>query len=146
VYSCLFTFESAAASYTPYKGTRLIEATDLAPVLQYGSGLSSDFLAKILRVDTPLFLWNMQFCFTVSPLLVYKSHESRCTYVVHDTSFGSSVFAYGVGSWGSIPNEVIFLITMSVMALEARNIHLLFKFLHLFIKCYGLQSFYRYGD
>jgi hypothetical protein len=29
---------------------------DLAPVLQYDTGSSSDFLAKILGVDTPLFL------------------------------------------------------------------------------------------
>jgi hypothetical protein len=39
-------------------------------------------------------------------------------YVVSDSSVGG-VFARCAGSWGSISIDVIFLITMSVMALEA---------------------------
>jgi hypothetical protein len=40
--------------------------SDSAPVLKYGSGPSSDFLAKIVNVDTPLFLCNTQFYFSPS--------------------------------------------------------------------------------
>jgi hypothetical protein len=71
--------------------------------LQYGS----DFLAKILGVVTPLFLFNTEFYFSLSSLLVRKSYKSMCTYFVNSSSVGS-VFAYGVGGWGSIPNAVIF--------------------------------------
>jgi hypothetical protein len=49
-----------------------------------------------------------------------------CTYVVSDSSV-CSVFAYGAGGWGSIPNSVIFLITM---ALEAVKFSLFFNSLH----------------
>jgi hypothetical protein len=36
------------------------------------------------------------------------------------------VSAYSVGGWGSISNEVILLITMSIMALEAVKFHIFF--------------------
>jgi hypothetical protein len=52
-----------------------------------------------------------------------------CTYNVSDTSVGS-VFAYSAGGWGSILNEVIFLITM---AFEAVKFHLIFNSWNLFI-------------
>jgi hypothetical protein len=45
--------------------------SNLAPVLQYCSGLSSVFLAKILGVDTPPFLWTTQFYFPLSSLLLH---------------------------------------------------------------------------
>jgi hypothetical protein len=40
------------------RGSRRLEPSDSAPVLQYGGGPSSDFLDKILGVDYPLFLCN----------------------------------------------------------------------------------------
>jgi hypothetical protein len=89
------------------RGPGQLKPSNLAPVLQYGSGPSSDFLAKILGVDTPLFLCNTQFYLPLYPLLVRKSHERRRTYAVSDSSDGS-VFAYDAGGWGSIPSEVIF--------------------------------------
>jgi hypothetical protein len=46
--------------------------SDSAPVFQYGCGLSSDFLVKILGVDTPLFLCNAGF---------YFIHEKFCIYL-----------------------------------------------------------------
>jgi hypothetical protein len=42
-----------------------------ALVLQSRSGPSSDLLAKILGVDTSMFLWKMQFYFLLSLLLVH---------------------------------------------------------------------------
>jgi hypothetical protein len=48
------------------------------------------------------------------------------------------VFPYGAGGWGSNSNEVIFLIIMSVMALEAIKFHSFFTSLHLF---FFLSSF-----
>jgi hypothetical protein len=42
------------------RGPGRLLPSDSAPVLQYGSGPSSGFLAKILGVDTPPFLWKTQ--------------------------------------------------------------------------------------
>jgi hypothetical protein len=75
--------------------------------LQDGSGHSYDFLAKVLGVDTPLFLFNTEYYFPLSSLLVHKSHKRRCTYVVSDSSV-FSVFACVVDGWGLMPNKVIF--------------------------------------
>jgi hypothetical protein len=44
----------------------------LAPVLKYGSGPSSDFLAKMLGVDTPPFPWKTQFHLLLSLLLLHR--------------------------------------------------------------------------
>jgi hypothetical protein len=71
------------------------------------SGPSYNFLAKILGVDSPLFIFNTEFYFPLSLLLVHKSHKGSCTYAVCDSSVGS-VFVYCVSGWGSKPNEVIF--------------------------------------
>jgi hypothetical protein len=70
VYSCLFVFDSAAASYTLTRGPSPLKPSDSAPVLQYCSGLSSNFLTKILDIDTPLFLFNTQFYFSLSLLFI----------------------------------------------------------------------------
>jgi hypothetical protein len=78
-----------------------------APVLQYGSGLFYNFMAKTLGVITPLFFFNTGFYFLLSSLLVHKSYKSRLTYIVRDSSF-RSIFACGAGSWGSILSEVFF--------------------------------------
>jgi hypothetical protein len=69
--------------------------------MQYGNG-PSEFLAKILGVNTPLFLCNTQFYFPLSSLLLHRS-----IYIVRSSSV-SSMFAYSVGSQGLIPSEVIF--------------------------------------
>jgi hypothetical protein len=42
------------------RGPGRLLPSDSAPVLQYGSRPSSGFLAKILGVDTPPFLWKTQ--------------------------------------------------------------------------------------
>jgi hypothetical protein len=47
--------------------------SNLTVILQYGSRPSSDFLAKILGVHTSPFVWNKQFYFTRSSLLLHKS-------------------------------------------------------------------------
>lgn len=44
-----------------------------------------------------------------------------------------SVFAYGAGGCVSVPSEVIFLITVSVIALKTVTFHLVFSVLHLFV-------------
>jgi hypothetical protein len=48
------------------RGTGRLLPSDLAPILQYSSRPPSDFLAKILGVDTSPFLWNTRFYFTRS--------------------------------------------------------------------------------
>jgi hypothetical protein len=55
------------------RGPGRLLPSDLAPILQYGSRPPSDFLAKILGVDTSPFLWNTRFYFTRSYLSVYIS-------------------------------------------------------------------------
>jgi hypothetical protein len=111
------------------RGHHRLKPCDSSSVLLDGSGPSYDFVAKISGVDTPLFLFNKELYFPLSSLLVHKSHRSRHTYIVSDSSVGS-VFAYCVGGLGSIPSEVTFLITMSIMALEAIKFDLYFKSLH----------------
>jgi hypothetical protein len=102
------------------RGPGRLKTSDSAPVLQCGSGPSSDFLAKILVADTPLFLCNTQFYLPLSSLLLHKHYKGRRTYVVSDNSDGS-MFACDAGSWGLIVSEVIF-----VMASEATTFHLFF--------------------
>jgi hypothetical protein len=46
------------------RGPGQLSPSDSAPVLQYGSG-PSDYQAKILGVDTALFLRNMQLYFSL---------------------------------------------------------------------------------
>jgi hypothetical protein len=68
--SRLFTFERETASYNPYKGNKLVKT------LRHNSLASSDVAPKILVVETS-FLFNTQFNFPLSSLLVLKSH--KCT-------------------------------------------------------------------
>jgi hypothetical protein len=103
-----------------------LKPSDSAPVLQYESGPSSDFLYKLLGVKTQLFLCYTQLYFPLSSLLFRKSHKSRRSYVV-------SVFAYYAGGCCSLPSKDDFLITMSVMALGAVQTHLLFNLFSLFL-------------
>jgi hypothetical protein len=60
----------------PTTGPGQFLPSDLTPVLLYGSGSSSDFLPKILGVNTTLFLCNTQFYFTLSSVLLCKSHKT----------------------------------------------------------------------
>jgi hypothetical protein len=59
------------------RGPGRLKPSDSAPVLQYGSGPSSDFLAKILGVVNPPFLCNTQFYFPLSSLLLHKDRRSK---------------------------------------------------------------------
>jgi hypothetical protein len=78
--SCLFTFESAAASYIPLRREpRHLKPSDSAPIFEDCSGLSYDILAKILGVNSALFLLNAEFYFPLFSLLVRKSHKSKGT-------------------------------------------------------------------
>jgi hypothetical protein len=61
--------KNAAASYIPLRWLlRRLKPSISTPVLQYGSALSYDILAKILDVDTPLFLFDTEFYFQFSSL------------------------------------------------------------------------------
>jgi hypothetical protein len=114
------------------RGSGRFIAPDSALVLQYGSGPSSDFLAKILDINTPLFLLNTQFHFLgfhyyfkclikEGTLMLFKTAQLiACLPMVRATQI-----------W--FPMSFPFLITMSIMALEAIKFNLLFKSLHLFI-------------
>jgi hypothetical protein len=122
------------------KGTQSIETSDLATVLQCGSGSSSDLQAKVLCVNTPVFLSNTQFHFPLSSLSVCKLHKSRCTYIVSNSSDGS-ILAYKAVIWGFGSQWGFFLFTMSVMAFEAIKFNLLSNSLHLFILFIALFTF-----
>jgi hypothetical protein len=86
------------------RGPGRLKHSDSAPVLQYGSGPSSDFLAKILGVDTALFLCNTLFYFLLSSLLHHTSRKRRTL-----TLFAilQLVFAYVADGRRSIPTEVL---------------------------------------
>jgi hypothetical protein len=71
------------------------------PILQYGSGASSDILVKILGADTPLFLWKTHFFFTFFTISLY-SREVSHYHIVSDSS-GGSVLTYGAANPCSIP-------------------------------------------
>jgi hypothetical protein len=69
-------FQEPHASYSAFtRGPGRLFLFNLAPVLQYGSRPSSGFLIKILGVDTLLFVWNSQFCFTHSYTLLTAVYQ-----------------------------------------------------------------------
>lgn len=92
------------------RGPSQLLSPDWALVLQYGSGSPSDFLAKILDVDTPLFLFKTSFYFPFSPLLLCKSSRRIIPSVHHHSSVGS-MYAYGAGDPALVPKWADFLIT-----------------------------------
>jgi hypothetical protein len=79
---------------------------------------SSDFLAKISGVDTPLFLQKTQFYFALSSLLFHIKHTvfiptmiaQACLLVVQLTCVPS-------------PTRFFFLVTMYIMATVAITFH-----------------------
>lgn len=64
---CLTTFKS----FRYIKKATLSSGPSSAPFLQYSSGTSFDFLAKIVGVHNPLFPWKTQFYFTISSLWLH---------------------------------------------------------------------------
>jgi hypothetical protein len=81
--------------------------TYLKRVLQNGRRPSSDFLTKILGVDTPLFLCNTQLYFPCPLLLLHKCSERRHPYVNCNSSVGS-MFACGVSDQVKLPVRIFF--------------------------------------
>jgi hypothetical protein len=84
------------------RGPSRLVPSEIAPVLQYGSGPSSHFLAKILGVDSLLFLCNTQFYFPLSSqLLLSPAKEAylEFTIVAQLVAFMSTVW----GDLGSVP-------------------------------------------
>jgi hypothetical protein len=124
---------SCVRSYPlPLKGRsgRLLPS-DSAPVLQCGSETSSDFLTKILGIDTPLFLCEAQFYCSSYLLLLRKIRKTGILQVpqillkylfVDRGSSVSSVFACVTGYRVRFP--VTSLIAVSIMALETLKFHL----------------------
>jgi hypothetical protein len=104
--------------------------SDTALVLQYGSGPSSDFLAKILGLDTSWFLCNIQFYFPLSTLLVCKSSKRIASSVHHCSSVGN-MYVYGGGDLGSVPKCVVFFNHQICNGCEGCKVSF-FKLLHLF--------------
>jgi hypothetical protein len=94
-----------------------LEPSDSAPGLQYDSGPSSGFLARILGVDTPLFLCNTQLYFPLCSLFLRKSRKRRThtyihTYIhtyththTHTLSVIVQLVVYVGGGRGSIPRQ-----------------------------------------
>jgi hypothetical protein len=71
MHSTLNTVDSSKT----YKGSGLLLNSESDLVLKYDSRPSSDFLAIIWCIDTPLFLCNTQFYFPLSLLLLHKLCE-----------------------------------------------------------------------
>jgi hypothetical protein len=82
------------------QGTNFSHAdlVDLALLLQCGTEPSTDFLAKILDVSTPLFLCNIQRYFSYSLLLLHKSH----LITADSKNSVCGMFACSVGNGSSI--------------------------------------------
>lgn len=92
-----------------------LKLSGLVPVLQYASGFSSDLLAKVL--------WTLH-CISVIQNNIFHTFFvllNACNFgsvhFVHGSSDGI-VSTYFVGNWGSVPSQVMFLITTSVIAFE----------------------------
>jgi hypothetical protein len=118
--------------------------SDSAPVLQCGSRSSSNFLAKLLGVDTSPFLWNTWFYFIrFSPLL----RKSGIEHILL-----SAVVAQLVACLLMVqPTRVRFLqyvlfilITMSVMAMGTK--HFIYFFLNLYLFSFFLYWYLRNWD
>jgi hypothetical protein len=121
------------------KSSRLLPSNS-TPVLQYGSGSSSDFLAKILGVHTLLFLCNTQLCFSLSlPLLCMSS--KRIFLSVHCRSSVDSMCAYSVSDPCSVLKYAFFFnhqvcngcggCKMSFIFQVFAFIYILFSFIHI---------------
>jgi hypothetical protein len=124
-YSFVYIWKCSGKLYTPQKGSRQLKPFDSALVLQYGSGLSPlTSWPKYWVLTLHYFFLIQHFYFLLFSLFVRKSHKCRLTYIVRNSSV-HSVFAYGAGSWGWITSEVIFLVTMTIMTLQATTFHLL---------------------
>jgi hypothetical protein len=94
--------------------------SDLASFLQYGSGLSSDFLAKISGVDTPPFSWKT-FYFPLSSLLLHSL--MRC-YISVPLAIAQLAVHLLMVQLACVPFPCIFLffIIMEIMAMEDTNL------------------------
>jgi hypothetical protein len=127
--------DSQVTVFTTCTRTRSTESLRFGSKFQYGSGHSSNLLARTV-VQTLLFSRNIQFYFPLLSLLLHKSHKSTSTYVVPDSS-ASNVYALGVSNHCSIPSVVLFN-HLSIMALQAEfpffynSSHLFAFFLPLF--------------
>jgi hypothetical protein len=87
-------FENAAAR--PFQ----LKPSDSAPVLKYGTGLSYNFLAEKLGVNTSMFSFNTKFYFPFSSLSVRKSHKNRYIYIVRRVQFIACLHTmWAVGVW-----------------------------------------------
>jgi hypothetical protein len=137
---CLWKSESVAINYNPHKGTRYIETVWFCSGFAVWQQTLPCLPGQNIRCWHSTVSFHTEFYFPLSSLLVCKSHKSMCSYIVSDSSVGS-VSAYRAGRWGSIPSEVIFLITMSIVASEAVKFHLFSNSLHLFILFLPLFTF-----
>jgi hypothetical protein len=99
--------EGTLASVTRESGR--LKPFDSSPVLQYGSGPSPEFLAKILSVNTLLFLCNTRFYFPLFHCCFISLKEVSALMLSAIVQF-----VYKVGGWGSIPNEVIFFNSLHI--------------------------------
>jgi hypothetical protein len=78
------------------RGPSELPRLNLVLVLRCGSGTSSNFLIKILIVNTPLFLHNTQFKFSHSLLLLRRSHKIKYPFIDHRSRV-DSFFTSGAG-------------------------------------------------
>jgi hypothetical protein len=109
----------------------------LAPILQHGSGPSPALLAKILGVNTQLFLCDILFIFR---FLHYDLISLTDAISIMSHAVAASMLACGVGNLGSSLTYIIplFFCNMYIMALKAM---MLFSFVTFSIFLFYLCSF-----
>jgi hypothetical protein len=114
--------------------------SDSAPFLQYGSGPSSDFLAKILGVDTTPFPWNTGFYFAVSSLF-------RCCLARRYNRLLRAMLQLVLRMFAAQPTRVLvhcrfffFLITMYIMALDDFKFNLFSNLCVYFLSLYIFED------
>jgi hypothetical protein len=132
------------------RGPGRLLPSDSAPILQNGSGPHSDFLAKILGVDTLPFLCKTQFYFSFSLLFLHtliKCHFITSLAIAQAVAFLLMVRPTRVLFQGVL--FFIFLVVMHIMAMEAVKfnlflilcIYLFPLFLYSHLKTTGAQLF-----
>jgi hypothetical protein len=108
---------------------------DLALVLQYDSGPSSVFLAKISGANISPFLWKTVLSSTFFTVTSYSCKE-LCNHVINNSLDGSMLLYDAADLSSTTLQTFVFLITMYVTAIKFhyfKSLHLFIFFLPLFI-------------
>jgi hypothetical protein len=106
-------------------GTGRLKPSVSSPVLQYDSEPSTDFLAKILGVDTPLFL-----CSTRYYGIIFRVFYCCSLSLVNATTLAATLkeqLVAGLPTMRATRVQLTVFITMSRITLKAITFHLVFN-------------------